>query len=616
MQMAARAPGMPLPSRRQALWFWVRIRLLTARRIVQDAFDPQVRTWPRVPAGTSRLRDAPVLAEVRSPLWIDGRPDEFALVAGKVHNLRLARQAFDGLELPAAGLLSFWQQLGRATRRRGYVPGREVREGCVVPTLAGGLCQLSNALATAAHRAGMALPERHAHTARPEGAAPGAHGTVDATVLWKHIDLRVRADMPWRLEVAMDADELVVRVRAFAAAPPAGRRTIAIDAVPRTGRVQAAAPPVARGCLSCDETACFRHTPQRAGSADALAARAVLLEGVPPELAQAAVADPRLAPGRWVLPHAVTPGQRALVARRRAPEGGEVMPPGAAARLLAWRRAWHLWRHARSPGRRQASILQGQAWQARQAARALRPADVELLVDQAYLPTLWIDGALAGRRLDVWMPALPMREIARRLDAAVQAWPDEPSLADFRPDPACAEAEWQALRQAGRIFTAHHAVAQWARETLSAEVVELPWQCPPAAATRGPAASPPLVVLLSSALPRKGSRELAAALRHLQQDGRAPRLGVLGSPPALDDPHWAGLPCVPLGYRSDWRAQARAAVLPAHVEHSPRAVLQALAAGLPVIATPACGLPPQPGLTLVPAGDVAALAQALRPYAG
>jgi hypothetical protein len=35
-----------------------------------------------------------------------------------------------------------------------------------------------------------------------------------------------------------------------------------------------------------------------------------------------------------------------------------------------------------------------------------------------------------------------------------------------------------------------------------------------------------------------------------------------------------------------------------------------------VIATPACGLPPQPGLTLVPAGDVAALAQALRAHAG
>jgi hypothetical protein len=36
-----------------------------------------------------------------------------------------------------------------------------------------------------------------------------------------------------------------------------------------------------------------------------------------------------------------------------------------------------------------------------------------------------------------------------------------------------------------------------------------------------------------------------------------------------------------------------------------------LAAGVPVIATPACGLAPQPGLTLVPIGDVEALAAAM-----
>ena len=52
-------------------------------------------------------------------------------------------------------------------------------------------------------------------------------------------------------------------------------------------------------------------------------------------------------------------------------------------------------------------------------------------------------------------------------------------------------------------------------------------------------------------------------------------------------------------------------VLPALVEHQPRLLLAALAAGLPVIATPASGLSPRPGLTLVPEGDPAALRQAL-----
>ncbi|WP_034156741.1 hypothetical protein [Sphingomonas sp. ERG5] len=52
-------------------------------------------------------------------------------------------------------------------------------------------------------------------------------------------------------------------------------------------------------------------------------------------------------------------------------------------------------------------------------------------------------------------------------------------------------------------------------------------------------------------------------------------------------------------------------VLPALLEHRPHTLLRALAAGLPVIATTACGLPPQPGLTLIEAGDVNGLRSAM-----
>ena len=52
-------------------------------------------------------------------------------------------------------------------------------------------------------------------------------------------------------------------------------------------------------------------------------------------------------------------------------------------------------------------------------------------------------------------------------------------------------------------------------------------------------------------------------------------------------------------------------VLPAIVERRPATLLRALAAGLPVIATTACGLPPQPGLTLIPPCDPRALRTAV-----
>jgi len=112
-------------------------------------------------------------------------------------------------------------------------------------------------------------------------------------------------------------------------------------------------------------------------------------------------------------------------------------------------------------------------------------------------------------------------------------------------------------------------------------------------------------VFAASALARKGAYELAAALR-----GLPVRLCVLGSR-SSDTSLWHGIEVEHAGYASDWLAQARVVVLPAHVEHAPRALLRALAAGVPVVATPACGIEARPGLQLVPAGDVDALRKAI-----
>ena len=69
----------------------------------------------------------------------------------------------------------------------------------------------------------------------------------------------------------------------------------------------------------------------------------------------------------------------------------------------------------------------------------------------------------------------------------------------------------------------------------------------------------------------------------------------------------------PFAYRpaGDWR-QVDAVVQPALVEEQPRWLLAALAAGLPVFASAACGLDPRPGLTLIPPDDAQALILALQ----
>ena len=627
----------PLPSRLQAGWFWFRIRALTAQRIAMDWFNASARQWPVVPASASQLADAPVIAEYKSPLWTDGRTDEFALVAGKVHNLRLARKAFDGLEVPAHAVLSFWQQLGRVTQAKGYVLGREIREGCVVPTIAGGICQLSNALATVAHRAGWTLIERHGHTAGIESALKPPD-QIDATVLWKHIDLRIQSPVAFRLEVLMDAEELVVRLRAHASEPTAApHQTTSARSHATAPRIVPIAPSssssrperavsatAARSCVTCNETSCFRHRPELAELARITTHHTTLLEGLTPELAEflsresihASTAQPV---HRLLLPHAITRGQTLQVARQLAPAHWITKKADWSDKALALRRAlWLRW-YSRTPGQRQASIVQTQEWQAKHSAQALQSTDLDVLVDQAYLPSLWHDGVLAGRRFSVWMPALPSVQILHQLDAAARQWPDEASLSDFRPSKQWVDNEQQALLTANRIITPHHAVAQWARAHLKAQVLELDWSAlaQPHPPSGQPAPHDPQtrrLVLTASALPRKGWRELCAALGMVSAAAQAQsielQLVVLGSLPSKE--HLPpSMTLMSQSYASNWLTQADAAVLPAHIEHSPRAALLALAAGLPLVATPACGIPPQAGLQLVPAGDSTALAAAL-----
>jgi len=600
------APPWTSPTRTQATWFWVRSRGLIAIRGWRNLRQSGVRRWIRNDA----LAAAPIRVQLRVPLWTDGRADEFALVAGKVHNLRVAIRAFDGIEIAAGERLSFWQQLGRPSVRRGYVVGREIRAGCVVPTIAGGICQISNALATAASRAGFELVERHAHSAHIE-LADVRQEQVDATVFWNYVDLQIRATQAWRLELSLTASELVLTIRAreISSSSPPLRQRIPITIKAESEVAEAPMPaPVARGCLTCEEVSCFRHQPQTRGDQ---ARSAWLLDGWTPEfhawLSKQEGAADRLSP--------VSPQQlpRWLLQRRCIPKNWTALPVAAGSRVehFGWvsaRRAWWLRRHARDAGKRQASVIDGQRWLAQAYAHGLRPEHTHLVIDQGLLPHLQQLGVLGGRSYDVLAGALPMDEIQRRLDLATRQYPAngmaDATLTDFRADPAVVRAEIVAMSGARRLLTAHAEVALHWRQRTGLEVLQLPWVLPQLSTSRmrRTADLSALVVFPASALARKGAHELAAALQGLHC-----RLRVLGSASG-DAMMWHGVAVEYGSYADDWLSCADVVVLPAHVEHAPRALLMALAAGIPVIATPACGVP---GVECVPANDVQALRKAL-----
>lgn len=191
--------------------FWVKSRLLIGGRALRNAAAREHRRPLRrlavLPA------DAVLLASDETALYSAVDPRERDLELGKIQNLRAAAAAIDGLLLEPGQVFSFWRAVGRATRSKGYVIGRELRRGCMIPTVGGGLCQLTVALSRTAGAAGMEIVERHRHSARPQGLA--IDEASDATVFWNYLDFRFRSRCRARIGATLNATDLVVRLDAL-----------------------------------------------------------------------------------------------------------------------------------------------------------------------------------------------------------------------------------------------------------------------------------------------------------------------------------------------------------------------------------------------------------------
>lgn len=563
------------PTRAAAAWHLMKVLSHILLRALRNTIGGPRRISPSCDLATANL-----VAEHRSPLWVDGREDEFILRCGKVQNLRLAVRCFDGIEVQAGQRLSFWSQVGRPSAMKGYAVGREIINGCVVPTVGGGLCQLSNALADAALAAGIALVEQHHHSARIEQQLRPA---ADATVAWNYIDLRLLAGFRFRVEAQLTRDELIVRVRA----PISPRLPLAQPRLPLS--LVEMARPVARGCLTCDQTRCFRHRPPKRSPA---ARTAYLLNERSPELQQ--WLENRQGEADWMMPW-LRRGRRHL----------GWAPPGEARVAVA---LWAGWKRIarqrllRGEGSsRQAGLIQAARDLAEHYGRILRPEHTDLVVSQDLLVPLWRSGTLAGRSYEVFVSELPASEIQTRLDAASRANAHLKDLGDFRIDTQWQQDEWQALAGAKKRIIAHREV-QRVLEAQGLATELLSWsEPPPRAVFPQSEKTSRILTFAASALARKGAQEVATVARRL-----GVRVLILGTPPS-DAKVWAGVDWCAVGYASDWLEQSDVVVLPAYIEHRPRALLQALAAHIPVVASRACGLGDRPGLIEVEPGDADAL---------
>lgn len=569
------------PGRGEALAFYLKTRLFIARRWWQERRQPVALH----PIGDA-LISSPQIAETKAPLWTQMTDAEFPLTAGKVQNLRAACQRLHGLEIPAGQIFSFWKQLGRTTRSHGFTTGRELRSGCLVPNLGGGLCQLSGLLHAAALKAGLEVVERHAHSR----SLPGAQlpPEQDATVFWNYVDLRFAAPFAWRLECHLTATHLVVSIRA-ADSSVAGKVS---SPLPEKGLpVRAAAD---GDCLTCGVTSCFRHPSAVRSHAAASGHTAWLLDGRWPEFDD------------WCQRHAHD-GDHWLTPldghRWKKPNYAWKLPAGAVrhhATLETLKRSFFQRRLPAQGAVRQRFLLGAQQKLAAQFARHLDPKARHLVVSQTLLPHLWKAGHLGGRTFDVLVNRWPLAELQARLDAAAKIHPESDTLADFRAEPDLIRAETEALAAAARLVTPHRAIAAH----FGSRALLVDWEFPTCSHQAIVSNRAPVWFFPASALGRKGIHEFAAALGGL--DGELLILG--GAREGQGDPLSS------VKHRRATVAElsdATALVIPAWIEHEPRLALRALAMGIPVVASRACGLPPHPLLTEVEAGDVDGLKCAL-----
>ena len=577
-----------VPSRLSGAVWRAKVTLLQAQRLAQDLRDalPRHRPQPR-----DKSRFPLVLARSETPLWSDETIAERRLQLGKVQNLRCAVRALNGLVLPAGQIFSFWRQIGRTTAERGYAPGRELREGCVIPSPGGGLCQLSNALYGIALDSQGEIVERHRHTRTFPGSSAAAGR--DATVFWNYRDLRFRFTQEIRIEAQLTRTTLVVQLRARSApaeVPPP---------VPATPRRIPLLDPVAHGCLTCGESACFRHNEDavRRLRAPATEPSAFLLEECWPEFQ------------RWVSEERIVDRDRLAIpihgALWRTPRYAwdtagfarvdtALLP--AVGRALEARRL-----RSSPPATVRAAQLRGAERLACALARTLTADVAHLRIAISLLPYLWREGHLGGRTFDVVLTRQPLAYLHQSLDEALARFPERRLLGDFRAPEDLVAAEAEALAAADRIITPHAEIAR----RFGKRAVLLPWLLPRTERV-SPCGTSGTIAFPGPAAARKGAYEVREAARALG-------LTVLLIGKSLEGPDfWEGIPT----RRSDddWLSEEIGAVVqPAVVEDQPRALLRAIAAGLPVIATAACGLgDAYPDVTTIPALDAAALVDALR----
>lgn len=502
-----------------------------------------------------QLINQTVIAFSQSDLWnpFDNEKN-WILTAGKIENLRIAAKKLNGLEIKANEVFSFWRHIGNPNLFQGYVVGREIREGCIVPTVAGGLCQLSNALYDAALHANFDIVERHKHTKVIKGSL--AESDRDATVKWNYEDLRFKSNFDFRIETELTADKLIVRYKS---------QQKNINSVYETSNNQSF--DEINDCYSCGNLACFKH-PDRSSVKQEIATTTFILDESWSEFDDY-ISSIVTEKDRLILP---LKNNRFLKTDRynwKAIHSSNI----DFTKLEGIYRALKL-RFASKQNNVFQLMLALDKKIAIATTKKIKIESTHLVISQNLLPFIYETGILGGRTFDVLMNRLPIQLLHERLDYAHSKHPQSLTLNDFRASRNLIALENKALNKARKIITPHAEIAS----IFNNKAEKLNWHLP--IQNKG-ISKGSKILFPASAVGRKGAYEVKRLVQELD-------LEIVVSGRAIEsDDFWKGLKIEKFDGNYD---DIGLVIYPTYIENQPRQILKAISKGIPVITTFACGI--------------------------
>ena len=547
--------------------------LLITKRFIENKISP----LQKFPVKKELINES-VISFSESDLWNkDDNEQNWILTAGKIENLRIAAKKLNGIEISANKPFSFWKHIGNPNEEKGYVVGREIREGCIVPTIAGGLCQLSNALYDAALKAGFEIIERHKHTKIIKGSL--AEQDRDATVKWNYLDLRFKSNKAFRIEIEITSDKLIV---IFKATEKENEQKNIFSNSFQSSKLN--------DCYSCGNTACFKHPDKKTIKKESAITTFILDDRWSEygEYIKSIATDKDF----FIIP--ITKNKFIKTNRYcwEIPNLNNVR----ATPFAALQRALKL----RFSGKKNifSISLQYDKKIAKVQSKLIPVESTHVVVFQNFAPFLYDEGVFGGRTFDVLMTRLPIELLHARLDFAKLKHTESKTLDDFRAPQHLIDLENTTLTKAKKIITPHQEIAN----IFKNKSITLNWHLPAVTNPKNNIGSK--ILFPASALGRKGAYEIKQLAKELNL------CIVIVNKATEDENFWEGITTETAN--KNLFDTICAVVYPTYIEHQPRVLLKAIAAGVPVITTTASGLAATNNLTIVPIGDYDALKQTVK----